>query len=219
MKLNPLISLSWAFCAAFPSSSLELATQSKIRTLSNSKSRILSDRDSLLWTDDFFNTDAITNDAHLATDADAQGFFSEQSPSLGTSSGNDIDGLDHDDSIRDDSTTTSLTSTNPLEGSCSTASHSPPYSKVRLRNDAYCPSPATSDVPSLPNLIDQIDPQLPIDVPLFNLNKNDDFGCEGPGYDKHLCCDGPRGPWVDRWSHYEFVLNCLPCTSHIFFTP
>lgn len=219
MKLNLVISLTWAICTAFPSSPPEHLTQSKARTLPNFKSRNLSDRDGLPWTDDIFNTDAITNDADLAPDADTEGFFSEQNSYSSSSSGNDIDGLDHEDSIRDDSTVY-LASADPPQGSCSAASHSPSYAKIRLRNDVYCPSteasplaPKYSDIPSFPNLLDQIDPRLPIDVPLFNIKEKDDLACPGPGYTNHLCCDGPRGPWVDRWSHYDFVLNCLPCTA------
>ena len=222
MKIDLFISLLWVFCTAFASFLSEHAPKSKARLLSNFKSRILSNRDGLSWTDDFFNTDAITSDVNLASDADTEGFFSDQNPSWSISSGNDINGQSDDDSIPDDSII-SLASADPLEDSCSLTSHSSSYPKVRIRNDASCPSPEAaplspkaSDVPSFPNLMDQIDPQLPIDVPLFNLNHNDDIQCGGPGYTQHLCCDGPRGPWIDRWSHYEFVLNCLPCTVEIF---
>lgn len=217
MRVNLFVPLIWAFCTALPSSPPEHAPQSEARLLPNFISTILSVRDSLFWTDDIFSTDAMTNNADWAPDTDAEGLFSEQDPSLSINSGNDVDGQGHDNSIQDYSTA-ALASAYSLEGPCSAASHSPANLKIRLRDDASCPSPEAGPssrkdlvVPSIPNLMDQFEPQLPIDLPLFKLNPHDDVQCDGPAYNKHLCCDGPRGPWIDRWSHYDFVLNCLPC--------
>lgn len=224
MKLNPVISLTCAFCTAFPSSPPEHASQVEARSLPKLKSRILGNRDDFLWMEDFFDTDAIANDVNVAFDADTEGFFSEETYSSSISSGDDMDGLDYDGSIRDDSTTFLASADSPKD-SCSAASYSPLYSKLRLRNEAKCPPkaaplpPKNLDVPSWPNPMEQIDPRLPIDLPIFNINEKDNIGCPSLGYATHLCCDGPRGPWIDIWSHYDYVLNCLPCTSYISFLP
>ena len=223
MKLSLFIPLMWLFCTALPSSLSEHASQSRATSLPNLKSRILSDRDDLVWTDDFFNPDAITNDAGSAPDADAdadnEGLFAEQGASWDNGPENYIDGQDHDDSIREESPAALTSADSLVEGSCSAASHPPAKLKIRRRDDASCPapevaplSPKNPDAPSFPNLMDQSEQRLPIDVPLFKLNHNDELECDGLGYNKHLCCDGPCGPWIDRWSHYDFVLNCLPCT-------
>lgn len=217
MRHQTFISLAWAFCTALPSSTTEYAAQLE--------PRVHSDDDSL-WTDDSFGSDSITYDVISAPDADIEGFVSEPYPPLSISSGSDIDGPEYDhwiDLIQDDSIV-SVGIAGSLEDSCFATSPPAPYSKLQPRNDAYCPSPQAAplspdhlDTPSLPSLMELPEPWVP-EVPLFNLNNKDDQQCPGRGYRTHLCCDGPRGIWVDIWSHYDHVLNCLPCTvlSHSF---
>lgn len=121
------------------------------------------------------------------------------------------------------------------EGPCSGIISLPPppsssLSKYRRNNhdnsDASCPAAPQPEqpllspdnergvIPSDPDiLIDhESDPEIPINAPLFQIEQWDDFRCVQLEYWTHLCCDGPRGTWVERWNHYDYVLSCLPCT-------
>jgi hypothetical protein len=207
---NSVIFLTLALGTAFPSPAPEYAAQPEAWMLLDPEASFSSDDDSL-WTDESFAySDAIAYDFLLASDANVEGLFSEAGHLSSLDSADELDGLYHDDWIA------SLDSADPLEDSCS-ANSFVPYIKLRRRRDTYCPSEASPPslerpyIPPSPNEMNEYDPRVPINVPLFDLNQWDDFQCQSPLYWTHLCCDGPRGEWVERWEQYSYVENCLPC--------
>ena len=233
MKLKTAFSaLAWVFCTCQVSSFpvLEHAAQSDARVRPKLEPRISND-DASLWNvpdllgEDFSTSDPISYNLIPASDTDAAATFSDANAPWSSGSGDDINGLapaELTESIQED-TTASLNSADFGKESCDANFHPLPFSSTERRSDAYCPTPQSApsspnnlDIPSWPNIMEQSDPRVPIDVPLFDLELGDDLMCHPSEYWTHLCCDGPSGPWMERWNHYAHVSKCLPCTQLCF---
>lgn len=99
-------------------------------------------------------------------------------------------------------------------------------SKIRKRGSELCPKdqadPPPKEAESLnrdePDVFDPTEKDsLQFSMPALDLNINRPM-CTYKKYLKHLCCDGPTGPWVAQgpWvpeCYFGSVDKCWPCTS------